>query len=71
MLSKSLGQILRDSAVMHILFHINDETHLPSVISNMTVDAAINFVEVCYQHTAFTTGRGHNEREMEILESGT
>ena len=59
MLSKSMGQILRISAAMHILFHIDEDGPLSNIISDMAIDAAINFVEVCCQHTAYITGRGN------------
>lgn len=71
MLSKSLGQIIRVSAAMHILFHMDEEGSLPTVISEAAIDAAINFVEVCCQHTAYITGRGNINEELENLQSGT
>ena len=45
MLSKSLGQILRVSAALHILFKSEDD--IPDIISNSAIEAAINFVETC------------------------
>ena len=71
MLSKSLGQIIRVSAAMHILFHMDEEGSLPTVISEAAIDAAINYVEVCCQHTAYITGRGNINEELENLQSGT
>ena len=47
MLSKSLGQILRVSAALHILFNIESEDDIPDTISNSAIEAAINFVETC------------------------
>ena len=49
MISKSMGHILRVSAVMHALFNVGDE-ELDSTISPAVIEAAIHFVEVCYQH---------------------
>ena len=83
-LSKSLGQILRVSAAMHVLFHLPNEPstgdtdeqppqpcdELPSEISNQAITAAIDFVEVCCQHTAYITGHGDISQELEQLESG-
>ena len=70
MLSKSLGQILRVSAAMHILFHIDEEGPLSDTISDMAIDAAIDFVEVCCQHTAYITGRGNLGQELDIVQAG-
>ena len=41
MLSKSLGQIIRVSAAMHIIFHLESDELLRDVISNEAIDAAI------------------------------
>ena len=69
-LSKSMGQILRISAAMHVLFHMESEEELPSVITEQAISAAIDFVEVCCQHTAYLTGRGIIAEELKLLESG-
>ena len=66
MLSKSMGQTLRISAAMHVLFSIDEDAPLPSIISN----AAIDFVEVCCQHTAYITGRGLIHEEVESVNAG-
>jgi hypothetical protein len=60
MLSKSMGQILRVGLGLHVLFHLEDEpgTLLSENISELAIDAAIDFVEVCCQQTAFIAGRG-------------
>ena len=62
MLSKSIGQIIR---VMHVLFHLEREDPLPNVISNEALDAAINFVEVCCQHTAYISGHSDINQDTE------
>lgn len=69
MLSKAKGQILRVSASLSLLFSIgNDEPtiHEPAVthISEDVLKAAINFVDVCCQHTAFMAGRGVISEEI-------
>lgn len=69
-LSKSLGQIIRVSAGMHILFHLDQEGPLPQTISDEAIDAAIDFVEVCCQHIAFITGHGQIDKELEVIGSG-
>ena len=68
MLSKSSGQILRVSAAIHVLFHLENEDPLSNITA---IEAAINFVEVCSQHTAYITGRGKIDHELEIVEAGT
>lgn len=70
MLSKSLGQIIRVSAAMHVLFHLESTEPLPDTITDTAIEAAIDFVEVCCQHTAFITGRGNIQEELEHLQSG-
>ena len=64
MLSKSMGQLLRVSVAMHVLFHIDKEEPLSSIVSDIAIEAAINFVEVCCQHTAYITGRGLINQEL-------
>ncbi len=66
-----MGQILRVSAAMHVLFDMeNEEDSLPSTITEVAIEAAIDFVEVCCQHTAFVTGRSIIEEELNLLEAG-
>lgn len=65
-----MGQILRVSLNMHILFHLDKEEPLPEVVSEAAIMAAINFVEVCCQHTAYIFGRGNIYHELELLETG-
>lgn len=69
MLSKAMGQILRVSADMHILFNAESDD-IPENISQMAIDAAIDFVEVCCQHTAFITGRGNIDEQLHDLDTG-
>ena len=64
-----MGQIIRVSAAMHILFHLDSTEPLPDVITDSAIMAAINFVEICCQHTAYITGHGKIDEELEILES--
>ena len=46
MLSKSMGQILLVSAAMHILFSMESDSEISDDISQMAIDAGINFVEL-------------------------
>lgn len=74
MLSKSMGQILRVSVALHILFRVEREDPLQDplsdTISQDAIKAAINFVEVCCQHTAYISGRGKIENELELMQAG-
>lgn len=56
MLSKSKGQILRVSAVLHVLFHIDTPHNIPETISEDAVKAADNFVDLCLQQAAYLAG---------------
>jgi len=71
MLSKSKGQILRVSAVLHVLFHINTPMAIPDVIGVDAVKAAIDLVDVCIQHAAFLAGRGNLQQTIAELAQGT
>ena len=62
MLSKSKVQTLIVSAALHILFNIhpNDESTNESEENSIAYEAtvaAINFVDVCCQQTAYMAGR--------------
>ena len=71
MLSKAKGQILRVTATMHILFHLEKEDdEICDVILDDAIKAAINFIMTSIQHTAYMTGRSTVVQEVEIAESG-
>ena len=67
MLSKSKGQILRVSACLHVLFCIETPTVIPDVIS---MEAAIDMVDVCIQHAAYLAGRGDVNEMIEDMGKG-
>jgi len=69
MLSKSLGQILRVAVSMHVLFSVEEE-EICTTVSEKAIKAAINFVEVCCQQTAYLTGRGEIDEELQLLQAG-
>lgn len=69
MISKSTGQILRVSAVMHALFNLEGE-ELGNIITPAAISAAIHFVEVCCQQTSFIAGRGELEKELQMISQG-
>lgn len=76
MLSKSKGQVLRVSAVLHVLFcdGTNDKgeitvNEVPMIVSSKAVLAARNFVDTCCQHAAFIAGRGLMKDEISQLTS--
>ena len=60
-LSESKGQILRVAAVLNALFSMDCDHPLNEhkQLSTISVKAAINFVEVCNEHTAIIGGRNN------------
>lgn len=56
-LSKSKGQILRLAAVFNALFSLDPNHPLSDRLSDKAVEAAVNFVETCNEHTAIIGGR--------------
>ena len=70
MLSKSKGQILRVSAVLHVLFHIDTPPSIPQTISEDAVKAADNFVDLCLQHAASLAGRGNMQEAVGDIQEG-
>lgn len=81
LLSKSKGQILRVAACLQILFNVEPNSQEEEMspeeadkllqISENSIKAAINFVEVCVLHTALMAGRGFMSNETENLKTGT
>ena len=67
MVSKSVGQILRISVAMHILFQ---EKPPSSTVSQPAIKTAIDFVETCYQHAAYIVGC-RDITEVVLVETGT
>ena len=56
-LSKSKGQILRLAACMNALFSLDPLHPLKAELSPMSIDASIDYVEVCNEHTSVMGGR--------------
>ena len=52
------------------LFNIESEDDIPDIISNSAIEAAINFVETCCQHTAYICGHGGIAEGLSALGSG-
>ena len=76
MLSKAKGQVLRIAAALNVLFNDScDEdgqisvSSVPSTISNQSIVAAKNFVDLCCQHAAYIAGRGKVEEEISKVTS--
>ena len=69
MISKSLGQVLRVPGVMHILFSL-DKEDVDNTVTVAAIDAAIHFVEVRCQQTAYIAGRGELEKGLSMLMEG-
>ena len=70
MFSKSRGQVLRLAAVLHVLFTLGSDQPTDDVVSEAAVVAAINFIQVVCQQTAFIAGRGSLEEEIQRFRSG-
>ena len=70
MLSKSKGQILRVSAVLHVLFHIDTPHNIPETISEDAMKAADNFVDLCLQHAAYLAGRNTISEALDNIQEG-
>lgn len=72
MASKAKGQVLRLSALMHLLFNggpvVNGED-IELIIGEDAVKAAIDFVNVCIQQAAYIAGRGDIEEEISRISS--
>ena len=65
-----MGQMLRVAACMHVLFSLESTEPLSFTISQSAVQAAINFVEVCCQQTAYIAGREKIADELSLAASG-
>ena len=70
MLSKNRGQVLRVAAIFHVLFKIDEEGPASDCISQAAITAAIDFVEVAAQQTAYIGGRGNIKKDMKKCKSG-
>ena len=70
LLSKSRGHVIRVAAVLHLLFHLGKDDPLPEHIKESTVTAAVDFMKVSIQQTAFVAGEGLIEDEVEKFKSG-
>ena len=55
------------TATMHVLFHWETPSEIPSTISDKALKAAQSFVELCIQHAAFLAGRGNIPEEIDSL----
>lgn len=84
MLSKSKGQILRVAAAMHVLFaldhfNINEDNsndamdtitdNITDVIQNDAIVAAINFIDICCQQTAYIAGRNDIKEDIKLIKA--
>ena len=63
-----MGQTLRAS--MHILFRVGSDEPLSFTITSDALQAAIDFVEVCIQQTAYIGGRGKIDDDISLICSG-
>ncbi len=68
MLSKSKGLILRVAAAFHVLFDMTESPDdIGFQIGDQALTAAIAFVELCCQQTAFMAGRGDISEDIEVI----
>ena len=62
------------NVALYIIFQVEHEDPLqdpvPDIISQEALKAAINFVEVCCQHSAYISGRGQIDDELELVQMG-
>ena len=56
-LSKSKGQILRLAAIFNALFGIDAGYETKEYLSDKSIEAAINFVDVCIEHATIIGGK--------------
>ena len=70
MLSKSRGLVLRVAAVLHVLFHIDCADPLSDQLSDMSIKAAVNFIQIACQQTAYIAGRGTLQEEVQKYKTG-
>lgn len=63
-MSKNRGLVLRVATVLHLLFHVGVEGSVPDEVSEDAMAAAIDFVQLTCQQTAFIVGRGPLKEEL-------
>ena len=67
LLSKSKGQILQLAAVFNALYSLDPSHLLNTKLSSLSVKAAINFVQVCNEHTAIMGGRKNITTALSLI----
>lgn len=70
MLSKSRGQVLRLATVLHMLFSLDKTEDLSEEVSEEAIKAAVNFVKLACQQTAFIAGKKTLPEELEKFKCG-
>ena len=65
MLSKSLGQVMRIATVLHVLFHLDTPQAISPEISDDALKAALDFVELCLEHTSYLAGKGSMDEAIQ------
>ena len=78
LLSKSKGQILRMTGCLHCLFQLDalhesnaEEFEPATVVTESAVKAAVNFVQICTNHTLYLCGRNASVEEVRMLQDIT
>lgn len=62
--------MLRVAAVMHVLFHLDTPTSIPTEITELAVRAADCFVDICVQQAAYLGGRGELQEAVAEIHQG-
>ncbi len=53
-----------------MLFSLDTSDELPTSVSEAAVEAAIDFVVVCCQHSVYISGRGKFSEDLELIKAG-
>ena len=69
-LSKQKGQILRVAAICHVLSELDVTAEHSDILSHRDIAAAIDFVEVCSEHTCTIAGRPKISDAVDNILSG-
>ena len=56
-MGKSKAQMMRVAAVLHVLFHLGCGDDIAAELTDTSIKAAINLVDVCSEHARMFAGR--------------
>ena len=69
-LSKQKGQILRLAAICHCLFRLDVTRAENNILSDEDIAAAVDFIEVCSDHTCCIAGKSNIVETIDRITSG-